>query len=267
MDKRTVLAFVLMALVIVVVPRLFPSTKQVEPPTPAGDSAQSARDAAQVSAPAPGAAATPPAPTATATRAPATIPTAPRAETTLVTTASTRYALVSPGATPSAVQLNAFRDLRPGARDTMVMRQPAGALLHYRLALGADTVSLDTLPLTVTRAGSTVTFSATKPAVSLTYTIPRDGYLATVRGTVSGAPANSALLVDLPQTLRSAEADTTDDIRHLAYGYKPRQRDVQSVPFAKLDTLATRVDTGAMLWASARTKYFLVAVTQPGQGA
>ena len=38
--------------------------------------------------------------------------------------------------------------------------------------------------------------------------------------------------------LRSVEADTLDDLRHLAYGFKRPRRDVVSVPFAKLDSLA-----------------------------
>src|SRR5207253_1740172 len=66
-----------------------------------------------------------------------------------------------------------------------------------------------------------------------------------------------------PQDLRSGEADTTDDIRHLAYGYKLRQRDVQSIPFSKLDSGTARVDTGSMTWVAARAKYFLVALIQP----
>ena len=84
-----------------------------------------------------------------------------------------------------------------------------------------------------------------------------------VRGTVPNAPPGSALLIDLPSQLRSIEADTLDDMRHLAFGFKRPRRDVVSVGFGKLDSLATRFDTGGMQWVAARNKYWLVALMQP----
>ena len=54
---------------------------------------------------------------------------------------------------------------------------------------------------------------------------------------MTGAPAGSALIIDLPSELRSIEADTLDDMRHLAYGFKRPRRDVVSVAFSKLDSL------------------------------
>ena len=43
-------------------------------------------------------------------------------------------------------------------------------------------------------------------------------------------------MIDLPNDLKSTRsADTLDDQRHLAYGYKIPLRDPESVPFSKLD--------------------------------
>lgn len=273
MDRRTFLALALMVVVIVVTPMLFPSARR-QPPrvtdtthaVAPGTTSTPAAAAPTTGAPvtqAPGAAqATPTAPAAAATTARSITP-----ETTTVASARTRYALVSPGAAPAFVTLPGFRDLRPGAHDTVTLRQPTGELLRFRMVVGADTVTLDSVAFSAQRAGEVVTFRSSAPAVTLTYSIPATGYLATVRGTVAGAPAGSKLLVDLPQHLKSAEADTMDDMRHLAYGYRIKQRDITSVPFSKLDSTLVRSDTGDIGWVSVRNKYFLVALLRPADSA
>jgi YidC/Oxa1 family membrane protein insertase len=90
-----------------------------------------------------------------------------------------------------------------------------------------------------------------------------DGFRTAVRGTVANAPAGSALLIDLPSDLHSSEADTLDDQRHLAYGFKIPLRDPSSVAFSKLNVSEVRVDTGSFQWVNARNKYWLVALMQP----
>ena len=182
------------------------------------------------------------------------------------------YVIGSRGAAPRAVKIAPtqpnFRSLRPGqsaARDTMVVADPHGPLLHYRLALGADTIALDSVSFSAQRTATGVTFSSTTtPPITISYAAAGTaGYRTDVRGTVAGAPAGSALIIDLPAELQSGEADTLDDQRHLTYGYKSPLRDVESIPFGKLDSTTTRADTGAMLWVSARDKYWLVALMQP----
>ena len=276
MDRRTFLALALMVLVIVVTPMLFPNSRRqparvtdtthVAPST----TPPSATAAPATRAPTPGQAlpATAAAAAASKAGAPATAqPQSIAPETTVVATARTRYALVSPGAAPAFVTLPGFRDLRPGAHDTVTLRQPSGDLLRFTLIAGNDTVNLNSVGFTTRRSGDTVTYQSTAPAVTLTYIIAPNGYLASVRGTVANAPAGAKLLVDLPQHLKSAEADTMDDMRHLAYGYRIKQRDVTSVPFSKLDSTVVRSDTGAMGWVAARNKYFLVALLRPTDSA
>ncbi|MDB4877341.1 MAG: Membrane protein oxaA [Gemmatimonadetes bacterium] len=274
MDRRTLIALVLVALVLIGTPILFPSARRGAAPTIDSATRTTAPVAASNASATPGSAAPAtaalPQPSAPTPQRPTIAPAnelsrnqpTPAESTVVVTTPNAQFALMNPGAVPAAVKITNYRDLRPGRKDTMVVAQPRGPLLHYRLALGADTIALDTVPFTVRQSGSTTTFSATTPPITITYA-PETGYRMSVRGTVANAPPGSALIVDLPNELRSAEADTLDDQRHLAYGYKAPLRDVQSIPFGKLDSTTVRADTGAMQWVAARNKYWLVALMQP----
>ena len=266
MDKRTLLALALMALVIVVTPRLFSSKRPAASakdsaavPGATGDTASRAQNSAPAAIPTDSTSkvAAMPAPPV------ARRDTAPR-EIVALTTTRAEYSLVNPGALPEAVRITTYKNLRPGrAADAtdVTITDGAGPLLGYRIARGADTIQLDTLRFTVARQGSTVTF--TSPIVTLSYEPTSDGYRTAVKGTLAGATPGSALLIDLPSTIRSVEADTADDMRHLAFGYKIPLRDVNSVPFGKLDPGAVRADTGSFQWVSVRTKYWLVALMQP----
>jgi YidC/Oxa1 family membrane protein insertase len=262
MDKRTLLALVLMAIVIVVTPMLFSSGRRATATradstavaTAASDSAT--KPALQTTRPT--VESTPPATQRAVTPAPAQTL---AADSAVLATPRAKYTIVTPGAVPSAVHINGYADLRPGRRDSMILAQHVGPLLRYRLVLGADTIDLSRVGFTVQSSGSTVTLTSTSPPVSITYQAA-NGFRTSVHGQVANAPPGSTLLIDLPRDLRSAEADTLDDMRHLAYGYKLPRRDVVSVPFAKLDT-TVRVDTGAMQWVAVRDKYWLVALMHP----
>jgi len=261
MDKRTLLALVLMALVIVVTPMMFSSSRRASPVKTDSSSAAS-QAAAKINAtpanPAPMQGVPRPlvAESATTTAATNVV-----AESTTLATPRAKYTLASPGAAPLSVKIDGYRDLRPGRRDSMTVSPTNGPLLRYRLVAGADTIDLSKVPFAIQSSGQSVTFTSTAPAMTITYQ-SADSFLTRVRGQVANAPAGAVLLIDLPRDLRSAEADTLDDMRHLAYGYKLPRRDVSSVPFSKLDTIV-RVDTGAMQWIAARDKYWLVALMRP----
>ena len=271
MDRRTLLALVLMALVLVIVPRLFSPRRSVTAAadsTAADTSHRSAATGAATTAQQP--AAPPTAPTSgaasPATSAPATTVLAPwrPTETVVAKTDTTRTVYANPGAAPVAVTMVGFRELRPNHRDSLVtVESPAGPLLHYRLALGHDTIPLDTVHFAVQQHGDSTTFTATSPALTLTYQPKPTPYLTSVRGSVMNAPQGSSLVIDLPSELRSAEADTVDDQRNLAYAYKIPLRDVTSIPFGKLDQNEVRPDSGSMQWVAARNKYWLVALMKP----
>ena len=287
MDRRTILALVLMAIVFIVTPILFPSSR---PPAPGSDSTMTATTSA-----APPTSATPAAPSAARgasaggapsaqqpaqpaqpahatanAAAPAATERAAAArvaapESVTFATPQSRFTLLNPGAVPSVVHVQGYRDLRPGRRDSVRLEQSRerGPLFRYRLAVGRDTIALDTIPFKVQQSGTTTTFVAANPPITISYATTSDGFRTAVRGSVASAPPGSALIVDLPSELRSVEADTLDDLRHLAYAFKRPRRDVVSIGFSKLDSLATRVDTGAMQWVSVRNKYWLIALMTP----
>ena len=253
-----------MALVLVITPRLFPSRG----PTATSSDSTTALDTnhAPSTAPAPSAQAATPVGTPTIGAAPSNAakpPVKPQA-TVVVATAQSRSLLANPGAVPFSVGMVGFRDLRPGRRDSMAtVESPSGPLLHYRLAIGGDTIALDTVQFAVQQASGTTTFTSSSPAMTISYQTTGDGYRMAVRGEVSNAPPGTSLLIDLPSELRSAEADTADDQRNLAYAYKIPLRDVTSVPFAKLDINSVRADTGSLQWVAARNKYWLIALMKP----
>jgi YidC/Oxa1 family membrane protein insertase len=176
--------------------------------------------------------------------------------------------------TPTRVELTDYLSRNP-ALHSGPLRLEVGsqsALLRYSLVIN-DTV----LPLRNADFVASVGNDKTKPgirftglleghAVSIEYGISKeeeDPYLMHVVVRVSNAPRGTKLRVHLPATLISGERDTADDIRHLAFGYKPSNRDVESIAFAKLDSGVTQRIQGPLDWIAVRNKYFLFALISP----
>jgi YidC/Oxa1 family membrane protein insertase len=278
MDRRTAVALVLMALVIVVTPRLFPSRQVVPSGAIAADSGKTiaASPAATVTdslarpsqTRAPVLAAAPAASPASAKPTPEAPPPVITVDDSVqLTESKSQVTIVSPGGVPAAVRLDDYRNLRPGKHGPMVVTTQRGPLLHYRIARARDAIALDTVRFAMQHDGSTTTLTSASPAITITYKSTPDGYRTAVHGTVGDAPQGSTLLVDLPRDFQPSEADTLDDMRHLAYAYKIPLRDVTSVMFSKLDT-TVRVDTNSYQWVSARSKYWIVALMKPtGSGS
>ena len=275
MDRRTLLALLLTAIVIVITPMLFPSPRR-QPV---------ARDTAAATTPdgtpdtVPQRPAVPPA--QPPTTAPPAVGAAPsvqtaRAETTLVRTQHAAYAIVSPGGTPANVTLPEYRSLRPGsAADAQVrLLEPNDRLFRLALASDRDTIALDTVAFRAgpqRREGDVIvqpftSMTSTVP-ITLTYRFHVDSFVVGVDGSLGGSTdvAGRRLLVTLPTRIRSEEADVGDDTRHLAIAYTRRVNEVDNVSFRDLDTLVARVDTGTIRWVSARNKYFVVAVIPAGR--
>jgi YidC/Oxa1 family membrane protein insertase len=285
MDKRLFLALLLTALVVVLTPLVFPTPR---PSRSISDTSATPRAADRAPA-TPGISAQTGAQARVGERVPIPLPGAvPRtsadtsrvmsiaAETTIVRAGGSTYRFISPGAAPVSVALEEFRSRRPGGRGSVDLVRPGDQLLRYRLVIGADTIALDTIPMrSSARVGSRgeqiVTYASgpltvgtgTALSLTLTYTIPPGGdtHLALVEGRVDGVPANrAALLVDLPRTLRTEEADTLEDLRHLSYAFKRGNEDVNSVGFGKLDTTMARDEGGPLAWVAVRNKYFITAL-------
>ena len=273
MDRRTLLALLLSALVIVMTPILFRGfgVRQPLPPTASRDTTTPA--AAPATAAPTATASQPPIAPSPAVSTPAATP-RPPADTTSVDAAKAKYVFSTAGAAPKSIQLVAYANLtasqRRPARATLAASPVSPAalpLLRYRLVRSADTLALDTVAFRSDRDANGITFTSTSaPPVTIRYQFADDGYLAHVSGEIAsaaGAPTAAQLLVDLPPSLRSQEADTLDDERHLAYGYKAQHEDVKSVAFGKLDPAFVRTDSGPMEWVAVRNKYFLIALVAP----
>jgi len=273
MDKRFFLALLLTAIVIIVPPVFL--NRGAPRPAPVADSAArssrldttSAADTARHTVASPVS-------VAPSTQADTIRPVA-AIETTTVQTRLSRYAFSSAGATPISIVLDSYPSRRPSFADPKATRagnrqpsellSPHTALARYRLALGPDTIALDTIPLRAELkqgiAGPMVSYSGTVAGrpMTLEYAVVPDSFLLHVRASVVGAPAASALLIGLPRTLRSNEPDTLDDIGHLAVSYRLGSGDIESVGFSKLDSTETRAESRPTQWIATRNKYFLVA--------
>ena len=285
MDKRLFLALLLTALVVVMTPVLFPTPR---PPRSAiGDTSivrrtvtsldtvrRSERAEARST---PSSASVERRPSSDTGRALVATP-----DTTTIRGGGSTYRFLNLGATPVSVSLDEFPSLRTGSSGSVDLVRPGDQLLRYRFVIGADTIALDTLPMqsSVTRnvrGESVVAFTSssltlrsnnTRPSITLAYTIlpGSDAHLAVVEGQVSNIPPTRALLlVDLPRTLRTAEADTLEDLRHLSYAFKRGNEEVNSTNFEKLDPSTPRLESGPLSWIAVRNKYFITALIGTGR--
>jgi YidC/Oxa1 family membrane protein insertase len=271
MTRRILIAALLMGVILWLSPRLFPV-----PPVPRGT------DSAHVSpslATTPGAqvpnatdSAQPAVSTAEAATSIATNPEAIRPETTVVADTLSQTSFSSIGASVVSVRLRQFTSRRKGDSAHVELARTREPLLSYRLATPRDTVSLAALPFTTQRSGTASTngveFSAPGPTgnVTVRYSPMPNSYITHVTGSITGVPDGSSLLVALPPGLRSAEADTSDDMNHLAIAYKRESDDAKGVAFRSVDAGEHKSVRGPIVWAVTKSKYFLVAVVAPNKG-
>ena len=271
MDKRFFLALVLTAIVIVVTPLIFPSANRPVTTVVADSSTRRAdsltrQPAVTPAGPESSRVLTPPGAVPVAGAGTVSAGLAAPVETTTVRGQRATYAFSSRGGVPISVELDSYPSRRPpaGTRKSELVHARM-ALTRYRVVIGNDTTALDAVPLRAEQAAAgqpaAVHYTGEvggKP-LRLDYQFVADSFLLRVRASVAGAPAGSALLVDLPRTLASNEPDTLDDIGHLAVSYRSVRGDVNSVAFSKLDSTETRIVAGPLSWVATRNKYFLVA--------
>ena len=276
MDRRTFLAILLTAIVVVVTPLLFPSGRPSVQDTArvVADSvaAQGAKHGAPPGAPNIGKSA----PSANQTGAVAS----PRGRDTVVQRMPRAALAVSTlGAAPVWAELSDYRNLNPHERGTPVILSAGNelSLLSYRLTAGGEDLALDSLAFGVSHETNASTntpellFRSNTGArrLSVAYAFPPDGprrYVTHVTVRLENAPTGTALQVALPRRLVSAERDTLDDDRHLAIAFKPLQKNVENRPFTKLDSGTIESIAGPQAWVGVRNKYFLVAVLAPPGG-
>src|SRR5688500_18312744 len=268
MEKRLVLAMVLTALVLVVIPRLFQTppivsgTVAVDSTTGVPVDTSTVRQDSSRGGSIPG---------MTIGGVPPAVAFTVPAETTLFTPApvadtapTSTYRFVNRGATLIGVELLRYRALTPDGGNVQVARD-GEPLLRYRLALGKDTVVLDSITFRGEHVGQTVTYRAPVRDANLTiaYTVVPDSYVVRVQGTVEGGATPARLLIDLPRGVRSEEADSVEDHRHLAYAYKPMAGNARSIRFDKLDPGESERYNGPLNWVVTKNKYFVIGLLTP----
>ena len=285
--RRIALAVILMAAVLFLTPILFPSAKPVAGNrVPVSDtSALAAPSGTQAASPS--AAPTVAAGTATAGAIPSAQGTAGVAgatndslaattplpvDTTAVTTARAIFRTTNRGAALIGAELPQFRALRDRGRtkgEAVELANSGDRLLSFRLVVPGDTLRLVQQLFRTARtednARSTVTYSANvkQYPVSITYSFLPDSYRVNVAARIDNAPPNSYLLVDMPPSFRSAEADTVDDRTHLEYAFKREKQGADKIAFSSLDPGERQIEAGPMQWVVAKNKYFLVGVLAP----
>jgi YidC/Oxa1 family membrane protein insertase len=266
MDKRSILALFLILVVIVagtmVQQRLNPrvvdstlidSTRSAAPPpttvtqpTVSQPAPPSRRDSIV------------PAPTVTAARTPAVTAPAIRPETTTLLAKGREMHFVTPGATLASVTLPDYKDLKQRS-GPLSLHSVGSTLLRYRIVNGADTIDLSRVSFARTQTPQGVEFVSSSPALRVRYDLDSANYLTHATVILSGAVPGAQLLVDLAPDLSSGEANENEDVRALAYGFRPSDNDVESANLTRLDT-TYRVEQGPIDWVAIRNKYFLVAV-------
>src|SRR5205085_2288755 len=185
MDRRTLLALLLTAAVIVMTPIIFPGKPRQPVDTAAivADSAVASTPPAQPTVAAPTQGRTP---TTAQTRAPAPGVPVVREETTTVTTRHTVYHISSLGAAPVALAMPEYRSLRRGgAPNTPVnLLERGDRLFRISLVTASDTIALDSVRFAAGAQrleGETIVqpFTATLNGapLTLTYRFPRDSFV------------------------------------------------------------------------------------------
>ena len=211
MERRVILAIVLM-MIVAIAPSLIWPRKQAERPSSGravGDTAAApgAADSSVVPA------ARPPA-RPTATR--------PPPDTVWVTSDLYRLGFSTHGGRLVVAELLEYHSFARADTNRPVQIVPPGRpMLDHRLVVGADTLPLGDwdftpgTPALRVAPGGTLDLTARRGdvAVALTYRFAAADYRFDVEGTVSGLSSGGTLLVALADGLRSAEADSADDYR------------------------------------------------------
>ena len=102
----------------------------------------------------------------------------------------------------------------------------------------------------------------------ITYSFLPDSYRVNIGATVTGPNIDGYLLVDLPPTFRSSEADSVGR-PHAPRRTRssPRTRSADLIKFSSLDPGEREIKQGPFTWVVAKNKYFLLGVLAPPERA
>jgi YidC/Oxa1 family membrane protein insertase len=266
MDRRTVLALVLVAAVILLTPRLFPPAPRAPQTPPAasvsGDSVAppAAETQATVVAPAPAPA---PAPALT----PGTLTVRVPAETLHVADSNAAFTFVNTGGALLQVVQQRYRALG-GTMGQVVLEGRGSPLIRFTGIVGRDSIPFDEAAFRVARReqnGTTERISfegvANADTLVLDYEVVPDSFLVRIDGRVRGPLAsNGFILLHYAPTLGSYEADSIDNQRNFGFAYEVANRGSKGTAFGKLDPGERVVVPGPMTWVGLKSKYFIIGV-------
>ncbi len=198
------------------------------------------------------------------------------AKSTVVRDSLSSFEFSSVGAAVARVVLHSYPDLAKKKNQSPVeLSSGSSPVVSYRLVVGKDTIDLRNLVFTTIsdsaeRARRQVRYetSVRGARIAITYDVRPDSFITRVRSSVSprdSLKSPAYLLIDLPQTLQSFEADTVDDQRHLAFAYRPAGSDAKSLPFGKLDPGEREIVKGPLTWVVTKSKYFLLGILATGE--
>jgi YidC/Oxa1 family membrane protein insertase len=264
MDRRFVLAIVLM-MVVLMVPPIFLKNQRRPPVRPQ-----------PVASPVPSVVPTVEAP-------PGTLPTklTPEAPTTavedsvVVTSPLYRYTFSTRGGRLIGAELSTYRSMRPDERGQAAqILAPESDFLALALLIGRDTVPLrnvaftpSTRALTVDQAGRLELSAAldSTVGVDLVYSFVPSDYRIEVSGRVRGlGPTGATLLVGLGPGLRNTESDSVEHSREI--GIVTKDTRSQLTRFGQLKPGIQKVLPGPFEWVGVKSKYFVAAVLAPDSG-
>jgi YidC/Oxa1 family membrane protein insertase len=267
MEKRTVLALVLVVAVLILTPRLFPGRNVPSAPTPA-TSATTTQPAVD-STPTALSERPPVQPPGTQVPSPAAAPAVGAGQVAAVENPRGVFRFSSAGATLESVTLRDFKNLRTKNGEPVELASAVGPLLEYRVVAGRDTIPLRNILFSGGPAAgadrNTLSYTASVRGglVSLQYRVVPDSFLVHVTGSISGSDSLGEvkyMIIALPKNLRSNEADSLDDERHLAVAYRPKGASAKSIGFGSPDPGERELVNGPFAWVVAKNKYFLLGL-------
>jgi len=272
-ERRVILAVVLMLIVAVLPSVLFPPKKADRRTAGLPDSTTKPAPAAPESAAAP----------ARPSVSPTVRPSATTAETVWVTSPLYRLGFTTRGGALVRADLLGYRSFAKAdsGRPVQLIRDGVPLLVYRRTGGGGDTTLVSDWSLTPSatqvqvgsEGATTLTFAGAKDGARFTleYRFFPGEYRFAVRGRMEGfGPAGSTLLLGLGDGLRSVEADSMDDFRHYAVVTKGAK--TQRTDFGSVKPGERKILDGPFEWGGVKSKYFFIAAlavddNQPRFGA
>jgi YidC/Oxa1 family membrane protein insertase len=201
-----------------------------------------------------------------------TAPALPPAQVVTVESDLYRFRFSTRGGHLVSGVLKDFKTFVPGDTGRADLIPAESQFLEYALVIGPDTVSLADWVFTPSdslvrvRDGTAhlqMEARRGRVTVSLDFTFRADSYLFDVSGEVHGLGTGGLVLVRLGPRLAFTEADTADDVR--SYSVVTKAGKTERHDFRKLDLGERRSLDGPFEWTAIKSKYFLAALLTIGE--